>query len=196
MKLHISSVRNSSWGEFLSSYDFDISYHEGKGNVVADALSRQRISCSFLMLKEFEQLQEISCFNLSRDSGSSTVHLCSLVVAPSLITRVIKSQNRDPKLASALDLLLDDTLDQCPSEWSVGSDGGLQFRGRLCVPDDPDIWREILQESHRSRFAIHPGGVKMYHDLKRTFWWEGMKRDVSVFVAHCMTCQQVKAEHQ
>ena len=36
----------------------------------------------------------------------------------------------------------------------------------------------------------------MYHDLKRTFWWEGMKRDVGEYVTKCIVCQQVKAEHQ
>ncbi|CAL8155924.1 unnamed protein product [Prunus armeniaca] len=36
----------------------------------------------------------------------------------------------------------------------------------------------------------------MYLDLKRNFWWNGMKRDIEKFVARCLTCQQVKAEHQ
>ena len=36
----------------------------------------------------------------------------------------------------------------------------------------------------------------MYNDLKRRFWWHGMKRDISDFVSRCLICQQVKAEHQ
>ena len=36
----------------------------------------------------------------------------------------------------------------------------------------------------------------MYHDLRRTYWWEGMKKDVAEFVKTCLVCQQVKAEHQ
>jgi hypothetical protein len=36
----------------------------------------------------------------------------------------------------------------------------------------------------------------MYHDLKATYWWYGMKRDVAKYVALCDTCQRVKAEHQ
>ena len=51
-------------------------------------------------------------------------------------------------------------------------------------------------EAHRSKFVVHPGSTKMYQDLKRQYWWEGMKRDVANFVAKCMVCQQVKAEHQ
>jgi hypothetical protein len=36
----------------------------------------------------------------------------------------------------------------------------------------------------------------MYHDLKDTYWWYGMKRDIGEYVALCDTCQWVKAEHQ
>jgi hypothetical protein len=36
----------------------------------------------------------------------------------------------------------------------------------------------------------------MYHDLKATYWWYGMKRDVAEYVTLCDTCQQVKAEYQ
>ena len=36
----------------------------------------------------------------------------------------------------------------------------------------------------------------MYKDLKLLYWWPGMKKDVGEFVARCLTCQQVKAEHR
>ena len=36
----------------------------------------------------------------------------------------------------------------------------------------------------------------MYQDLKRLFWWPGMKRDVVKYVEKCLTCQRIKAEHQ
>src|SRR4029450_2465088 len=55
---------------------------------------------------------------------------------------------------------------------------------------------EVLREFHSSRLAVHPGGTKMYHNLCRQYWWKGMKKDVARFVSRCLTCQQVKAEHQ
>ena len=36
----------------------------------------------------------------------------------------------------------------------------------------------------------------MYKDLKQKYWWSGMKRDIAQYVAQCLVCQQVKAEHQ
>ena len=46
----------------------------------------------------------------------------------------------------------------------------------------------ILEESHRSNLSIYPGDTKMYQDLKKIFWWPGMKRDVAQFVYVCLTC--------
>jgi hypothetical protein len=36
----------------------------------------------------------------------------------------------------------------------------------------------------------------MYKDLKNRYWWYGMKRDATEYVALRDTYQQVKAEHQ
>ncbi|XP_062112760.1 uncharacterized protein LOC133823924 [Humulus lupulus] len=36
----------------------------------------------------------------------------------------------------------------------------------------------------------------MYQDLKTLYWWPGIKKNVAEFVARCLTCQQVKEEHQ
>ena len=74
-------------------------------------------------------------------------------------------------------------------------DGILRFETRLCVPYDGDLRRELLEEAHCSKFAIHPGGTKMYRDLNQNYWWPGMKWDITRFVAPCLVCQQVKAEH-
>ena len=64
------------------------------------------------------------------------------------------------------------------------------------VPQLTDLREEILREFHYSRFAVHPGGTMMYQDLRRQYYWSGMKRHVRYFVRRCLTCQQVKAEHQ
>ena len=78
--------------------------------------------------------------------------------------------------------------------WSFDDNLGLRFHGRTFVLVAS---RElVMSEFHHSRLAVYPGGTKMYHDLRRQYWWSGMKCDVASFVAHCLTFQQVKAEHR
>ena len=55
---------------------------------------------------------------------------------------------------------------------------------------------QLLIEAHETPYSVHPGTTKMYQDLKKGYWWPGMKKDVVRFVEKCLTCQQVKAEHQ
>ena len=74
--------------------------------------------------------------------------------------------------------------------------GIILFKDRICVPDNKDIKKEILLEAHTTLYSLHPGTTKTYKDLKKHYWWPGMKKDIVEFVAKCLTCQQIKAEHQ
>ena len=75
-------------------------------------------------------------------------------------------------------------------------DDTLMFGSRICVPDIDGLRREILDEAHNASYAMHPGTTKMYHTLRQHYWWPKMKKEVAEFVSRCLTCQQVKAEHQ
>jgi len=77
----------------------------------------------------------------------------------------------------------------------IHDDGTLHFGDRICVPKG-DIQQEVLSKAHNSTYSIHPGGMKMYLDLKQRLWWHRMKREIARYVAKCLACQQVKAEHQ
>ena len=62
-----------------------------------------------------------------------------------------------------------------------------------------ELKKKLMYESHNIVFTMHPGGNKMHQDLKQDYWWRGMKKNVTEYVSKCLTCltcQQVKAEHQ
>ena len=113
--------------------------------------------------------------------------LANLVISNELVDRVKLAQMEDEKL--------NEMLYKTP-DMVVDSNRVIRFRGRLWVPNNDALRRDILEEAHCSRFSIHPGVTKMYQDLKRTYWWIGMKRDVVDFVSKCQTCQLIKAQHQ
>jgi hypothetical protein len=55
--------------------------------------------------------------------------------------------------------------------------------------------KKILDEAHTSRYSIHPGSTKMYHDLRQQFWWTRMKCETARYVSECDTCRKVKADY-
>ena len=54
--------------------------------------------------------------------------------------------------------------------WAIHTNGSLWYRGRVVVPQSTNLREEILREFHCSRFDVHPGGTKMYHDLRRQYY--------------------------
>ncbi|WMV29315.1 hypothetical protein MTR67_022700, partial [Solanum verrucosum] len=74
-------------------------------------------------------------------------------------------------------------------------DGFLRYQQRLCVLNVDELRNQILIEAHSFQYSIHPGATKMYRDLWKVYWWNGMKKDILEFVAKCLNYQQVKVKH-
>nr|GEW05006.1 putative reverse transcriptase domain-containing protein [Tanacetum cinerariifolium] len=75
-------------------------------------------------------------------------------------------------------------------------DGILCLNGRSWLPGYGDLRFVIMNESHKSKYSIHPGSDKMYQDMKKLYWWPNMKANIATYVSKCLTCAKVKAEHQ
>ena len=116
-----------------------------------------------------------------------------LVATSFLLSNVIESQGQDVEISSIRDRVLSGMGDE---GWAINTDGSLRYRVRVMVPQQTDLREEILREFHCSRFAVHLDGTKMYKDLCSQYYWSGMKRHVGDFVRRCLTCQQLKVEHQ
>nr|GFB00234.1 putative reverse transcriptase domain-containing protein [Tanacetum cinerariifolium] len=75
-------------------------------------------------------------------------------------------------------------------------DGSLYFLDRIWIPLVGGVRTIIMDETHKTRYSVHPGADKMYHDIRNMYWWPGMKKDIAIYVSKCLTCSKVKAEHQ
>ena len=73
--------------------------------------------------------------------------------------------------------LKDSVLIKMNESFALGCDGILRYQDSLDVPDVDDLRTTIVAEAHGSRYSIHPSSTKMYHNLKKIYWWDDMKKD-------------------
>jgi hypothetical protein len=51
----------------------------------------------------------------------------------------------------------------------------------MYIPENGDIRSIILKEAHRALYCAHLGVKKMYVDMRKLFFWVGMKAQCSPF---------------
>ena len=184
------NMRQRRWLELISDYDLEIRYHEGKANVVADALSRKAVHSLCNTLARVRLREEIE--EMGVEIVDHGVVASMMEVTFDLFEEIRMKRNNDTHLIENASLVVE-TPDQ---HFGIHEDGSLRYDYRWCVPNNSDLRTRILREAQSSYFPIHPGTDKMYQDLRRTFWWHGMKKDIANFVAKCLTCQKVKIDHR
>jgi hypothetical protein len=176
--------------ELIKDYYFGINYHPGKANVVANALSRRsHVSQLVVDSMPFELGEEFDKLNLRIVANTKAMEM---EVGSSLLQEIRRGQVEEKKIQEIKRNIKEEKL----PNFSEDDEGILWYKGRICVSNINELKDKILYEALESANSIHPGGNKMYHDLKATYWWYGMKRDIAEYVALCDTCQRVKAEHQ
>ena len=138
-------MRQRRWLELFKDYDCIVDYHLGKVNVVADALSRKMIYG--LSLKE--------CAWRFESDGAL---LAQLKATPELRQMMIEAKKNDVKLQQSVQLVNNGDK----TDYSINDVGGLYYKTRLCVPNDQELKKKLMYESHNTLFTMNPGGNKIY----------------------------------
>src|SRR6185437_11112263 len=87
------NMRQRRWLELIKDYNLEVHYHQGKANVVADALSRKS-QCRCLFVEPFNETlcQEMMKLNLEMVPQGSLNHIA---VEPALHDSIIMAQLHD-----------------------------------------------------------------------------------------------------
>ncbi|XP_048502824.1 uncharacterized protein LOC125498626 [Beta vulgaris subsp. vulgaris] len=139
------NMRQRRWLELIKDYDLQLDYHEGKANVVADALSRKsKHSINAVSVPPRDLCDEFRKLEIEVVPRGSVETLCAMSAEPALFQELREKQKNDPKLEK-----IREAKAQGRAEiFEVDSEGGLKFMSRWCVPNDLELKKKILEEAH------------------------------------------------
>jgi hypothetical protein len=163
------NARQIRWLDFLCEYDFDIKHIKGKENKVVDALSRK--------------VHQLHATAIS-------------MYRTEIKDRILEAANVDLQYRGLVAKLQQHERPQTKESYTLGTNGLLLYKNRVYVPNAQELKLAILKEMHNVAYAGHLGYQKTMAAVKSHYFWSGMKKEIVEYIARCMECQKVKAEHR
>jgi hypothetical protein len=214
--------RQARWAEFLSRFNFRITYRPGKQGAKPDALTRRSedlpgegderlLHQSQVVLKKenFESIPPgAPDLRSAVDRPKKTVRFLAITRRRTEPVRLLwdeevsalfrKGYLEDPIPRSVLKALEEDAprhplLTLAECE---NRNGYLYYGNRLYVPDLPELKAKLLESCHASPVAGHPGSSRTYEILDREYYWPQMLRFVQRWVANCHQCRRAKPSRE
>lgn len=110
-----------------------------------------------------------------------------------LLSQIREAYHKDPTLLPIIEHLstTEPTEMETEEDYTL-ADGLLLFQGRIAVPSDDEIQRDILIQCHDDPTAGHFGIHKTFELVNCSFHWPGLRPFVHKFVTTCDICQRNK----
>ncbi|GKC35346.1 putative reverse transcriptase domain-containing protein [Tanacetum coccineum] len=144
------NMRQQRWLELLSDYDCEIRYHSENANVVVNALSQK------------ERIKPLR------------VRALVMIIGLNLPVQILNAQAEARKEENFKTEYLCGMIKKLEPH----SDEMLCLKNRSWIPCFGDLKALIMHESHKLKYSIHLGSDKMYHDLKKLYWWPNLKAEM------------------
>src|SRR5260370_870336 len=169
---------------YLSRFDFILTHKPGRQMGRPDALSRQvdhprgvddNADFTLLTLEVFE-LRATEAITLE---GEETIFM----------EQIQQSAQFDDPVVKALKAL--DMGELHSDEWMC-TEGIVLYRGKVYIPDNPQLHHDLVHAHHSAIVAGHPRHWKMLELVSRNYWWPGLSRYITKFIAGCDVCNRCK----
>jgi transposase InsO family protein len=190
------NYRQTRWSEYLSRFDFKITYRPGTTHGKADALTRQA-------QEDDDDNEERQRHRMQTILKSQNLGLLADIPPPNggsqLATLMEQAYQADPFPSEIIAMLVQGqrkcnkiTLSECEIR-----DNKLYYRERLFIPDFDDLRLYLLQQHHDTPSSGHCGQAKTFELLSREYTWFGMRKDVHRYIRNCHVCQRSRTpRHQ
>ena len=94
-------MRQRRWMDFLKDYDFGLSYHPGKANVVADALSQKSLHVATMMSLEQRLIEEFRDLNLAIEVRPKSLFVGALQITNEFVDHIYAKLKRMTRFCKA-----------------------------------------------------------------------------------------------
>lgn len=210
------SPRHMRWADFLTRFNFRITYRPGNLATLPDALSRKpedvpqnedddrlRNRERALIPPERFDPRILEELGWQPEDGEDGVKLFEIDVSRHIDDLIEEMYEASPLLQQAAEAIRDPSCRAWPTRirkrfpipFAECTLRGrrIYFRDRLVVdPLDEAMHLQLIHRAHASGPAGHPGRTKTVDLLNRQYWWPGMAKAVRVYCKACVPCAKSK----
>ncbi|KAJ1207835.1 hypothetical protein NDU88_003225 [Pleurodeles waltl] len=154
---------------FFAEFDFVVTFHPGKDNRKADALTHKQ------------------------STTLPTVQPSRAIIAPNKVLCITKTEDFFEDIRNSFTIEKWQAWAQADPKRSIKH--GLSFHdARLYVPTTK-LRKLVFHWMHVIPKAGHPGTPKTLELIQRYFWWPTVTKDVKTMVNNCEVCARIKTSH-
>jgi hypothetical protein len=182
--------RQARWSIFLARFDFQIQHRPGRLGGKPDQLSRrvdhepkEPDNVGRILLKP--EVFRIKAMKRGHEN---------IVNDHPILKRIRTSPNLDEEVRRALETIQGrgpKRLKKGLEDWNT-EDGLILYKGKVYVPRDPNIRRDLVQLHHDVPHAGHAGIYQTNELVSRNYWWPGMTVYIKNYVKTCDKCNRKK----
>jgi hypothetical protein len=214
--------RQVRWSEFLSQFNFRITYRPGAKAILPDSLSRRwedrpakddpddsRLRSrrrTLLPNSRFDPELFKELLKETDQRGDTTAAPIDLIIPDldkpidNLVSKAYESCDTTQRMLAALGNIqvrhwpkdIRKTLRIAMQDCEIHA-GRIYYRDRLYIPPSDELKLHIIYRTHSTGPGGHPGRVKTLDLLSRSYWWPRMAKGVQQFVRACELCTRMKS---
>ena len=207
MTTKILNRRQARWSEFLSRFNFVITYRPGRLGTKPDALTRR--SEDLPAGKEDERLrQQHQTVLKPHNLDPEIIRTSNLLLAPAILqdpdktpaiseeirSLLTRAYHKDAEVRNYIEILQSPGLHRSKhldlSRCSVKNEP-LYYDDLLFIADDPHLKLLLIKNCHDHPSGGHHGRNKVFAEISRYYWWPKMLDTISQYTNNCHTCKRI-----